>query len=332
MTTLKIGTRGSALAMYQTNLVADKLRALHTDIEIEIVQIKTSGDWKPSHGETRLSEAAGGKGLFAKEIEQALLEGEIDCAVHSMKDMPSFLPETLMLDCVLPPGDERDALILTEALRGKVKNLDDLPKGAVVGTSSTRRASYILHSRPDIKIVPIRGNVPTRLAKVREQKMADATILACAGLERLGLSSEIDYIFDTQTEMMPAVCQGIICVETRKGDKKTRNIIAALNCHHTAIRASAARGALKALDGSCQTPIGVRTDYQDDVLDIQLAVLSLDGQEKFEEYVSADSINTTEAAHDLGFALGQAVRAQLPEHILRPDDGIPASKITHIDE
>ncbi|PZO86581.1 MAG: hydroxymethylbilane synthase, partial [Micavibrio aeruginosavorus] len=191
---LKIGTRGSPLALLQTEMVEGALKARLPDLQIERVVIRTTGDWKPEQGEKRLSEAEGGKGLFAREIELALLDRTIDCAVHSLKDMPSFLPEGLALDHMLERADPRDAFICH-----KVSSYMDLPQGAVVGTSSLRRQAFLLAKRPDLKIVPIRGNVQTRLAKLAEGQV-DATYLAMAGLDRLGISG--DFIHPVSMEDM----------------------------------------------------------------------------------------------------------------------------------
>jgi len=157
---LRIGTRGSKLALVQVDMVSALLRQHRPDLHIEIIKILTSGDWKPADGETRLSETEGGKGQFSKEIEQALLDGDIDCGVHSMKDMESFLPEGLALDHMLPREDARDAF-----LSNAYRNIRDMPSGAVIGTSSVRRQAVILEKRPDLVLVPLRGNVPTRIEK-----------------------------------------------------------------------------------------------------------------------------------------------------------------------
>jgi len=305
---LRIGTRGSKLAMTQTGMVRDLLRRHHPGLETEIVEILTSGDWHPSHGETRLSEAEGGKGLFAKEIETALLDRRIDCGVHSMKDMPSFLPPGLILEHVLPREDARDAF-----LSNKYKSLSALPKGATVGTASTRRAAVILAARPDLKIVPLRGNVPTRIEKLRAGK-ADAIILALAGLKRLGLEHEIAAIIETE-EMLPAACQGIVGIELRGDDADCRRAFDALHCRETGLRAAAERAALQVLNGSCKTPIGAYSTIEGGRMTLRVSVLSLDGREKYEETKTA-AVATDAQASALGAETGNILKERVPPALL----------------
>ena len=305
---LRIGTRGSKLAMIQTGMVREELRRCHPTLETEIVEILTSGDWQPAHGETRLSETLGGKGLFAKEIQAALLAGRIDCGVHSMKDMPSFLPQGLILEHVLPREDARDAF-----LSNKYKTLADLPQGATVGTSSTRRASMILAVRPDLKIVPLRGNVPTRIEKLRAGK-ADAIILALAGLKRLGLEHEIASIIEI-AEMLPAACQGIVGIEMRGDDVRRREIFDALHCGETGLRAAAERAALQTLNGSCQTPIGAYSAIENGRMALRVAVLSLDGRQRYEETKTAPVATDAQAAA-LGAEIGNILKERVPPALL----------------
>ncbi len=313
--TIKIGTRGSALALVQAEMVCAGFREHHPDVSCEIVEIRTSGDWKPEHGETRLSEADGGKGLFAKEIEAALIRGDIDCAVHSMKDMPAGLPDGLILDCVLPRADVRDAVILNGRWRGRVDSLDALPKDTVVATSSTRRAAFVLNKRPDLSVTPIRGNVPTRIDKVRGQDMADATILAYAGLERLRLQDDVDFILDPQTDMIPAACQGAVCIEVREEDRALRDLLKPLNCPESDICAMAERAALQILDGSCKTPIGAYAMLDGQTLDLVVAVLSLDGTEIYKEQITA-SVTGRADAIAAGAACGRKLKQVVPDHCL----------------
>lgn len=244
--TLRIGTRGSPLALWQANETKRRLAAVFPGLALEIVPIKTTGD---RIQDRNLSEA-GGKGLFTKEIEEALLAGTIDVAVHSMKDVPTWLPEGLGIVALLEREDPRDALIA----RGAAKSLADLPKGCTVGSSSLRRAAQLKAKRPDIKLVEFRGNVETRLAKL-EQGVADATFLALAGLKRLGRADAVSAILEP-SEMLPAVAQGAIGLEARLADTATREKLAALDhaATHDAVRAE--RGLLERLDGSCRTPIG----------------------------------------------------------------------------
>jgi hydroxymethylbilane synthase len=243
---LRIGTRGSPLALWQANETKRRLSLAFPGLALEIVPIKTTGD---RIQDRNLSEA-GGKGLFTKEIEEALLAGTIDVAVHSMKDVPTWLPEGLGIVATLEREDPRDALIARQG----AKSLADLPRGCTVGSSSLRRAAQLRAKRPDIRVIDFRGNVDTRLAKL-EQGLADATFLALAGLKRLGREDAVSAVLDP-SEMLPAVAQGAIGLEARLADTRTREKLAALD-HlptHDAVRAE--RGLLERLDGSCRTPIG----------------------------------------------------------------------------
>ncbi|WP_425069137.1 hydroxymethylbilane synthase [Reyranella sp.] len=243
---LRLGTRGSPLALTQTGLVRDALAkavpALAAPGAIEIVAIKTTGDVIQDRP---LSEA-GGKGLFVKEIEEALLQGRIDAAVHSMKDMPIAQPPGLAIAAFLPREDARDVLIADLA------RIDDLPQGAIVGTSALRRKALLLHRRPDLQIVTLRGNVDTRLAK-RAAGTVQATILALAGLKRLGKTGVGTAI--PESEMLPAVGQGAVCIEARENDAQTRGWLAAIDHEPTAVCVRAEHAMLVVLDGSCRTPI-----------------------------------------------------------------------------
>ena len=243
---LRLGTRGSPLALTQTGLVRDALAkavpALAAPGAIEIVAIKTTGDVIQDRP---LSEA-GGKGLFVKEIEEALLQGRIDAAVHSMKDMPIAQPPGLAIAAFLPREDARDVLI------ADLTRIDDLPQGAIVGTSALRRKALLLHRRPDLQIVTLRGNVDTRLAK-RAAGTVQATILALAGLKRLGKTGVGTPI--PEAEMLPAVGQGAVCIEARENDAQTRGWLAAIDHEPTAVCVCAEHAMLVVLDGSCRTPI-----------------------------------------------------------------------------
>jgi hydroxymethylbilane synthase len=244
--TLRIGTRGSPLALWQAEETKRLLSAAFAGLNIEIRVYKTTGD---RIQDRNLSEA-GGKGLFTKEIEEALLAHEVDLAVHSMKDVPTYLPEGLGIVAVLQREDPRDALIA----RDGAASLAALPNGATVGTSSLRRAAQLRAKRPDIRIVEFRGNVDTRLEKLKNG-VADATFLALAGLKRLGKASVVSAILEPG-EMLPAVAQGAVGIECRLNDKRTRDYLAAIDhpVTHDAVRAE--RGLLERLDGSCRTPIG----------------------------------------------------------------------------
>ena len=301
---IKIGTRGSALALFQARLFADLLQRADAAVEAEIVEIKTSGDWKPSQGEQRLSEAQGGKGQFAREIEHALTSGVIDCGVHSMKDMPSFLPDGLVIDHILPREDPRDAFLCNQ---GGV--LDDLPHGAVVGTASMRRQSFLLARRPDLKIVPFRGNVPTRIAKLRDGQV-DATLLAVAGLKRLDLLHESAAILQPEI-MLPAAGQGAIGIEIRAGDTHLHGVLDAVHCRESGLCVFAERAALQILDGSCHTPIGAYATIAGDVLSLRVAVGALDGQPVFSDSEES-AVRSRAEAEALGAALGERLKARLP--------------------
>lgn len=246
-TPLRIGTRGSPLALAQANEVRDRLSDAH-DLPagaFEIVVIKTTGD----RVQDRPLGEIGGKGLFTKEIEEALLDGSIDIAVHSMKDMPVDQPDGLVLGCFLPREDVRDGF-----LSWKFAGLNELPAGAVVGTSSLRRRAQVLYRRSDLNVVEFRGNVQTRLRKL-DEGVAQATFLAVAGLNRLG-RHDIPLTPVPVEEMLPAVAQGAIGVEQRRDDRVTTPLLAAINDGATALRLAAERAFLAGLDGSCQTPIG----------------------------------------------------------------------------
>lgn len=245
-TNLRIGTRGSPLALAQAYETRDRLVAAHglSEADIEIVVIKTSGD---KILDRPLSEV-GGKGLFTKEIEEALFRNEIDLAVHSMKDLETELPDGLALGAVLPREDVRDAFISL-----KHGSLGDLPAGAKVGSSSLRRRAQLKNRRPDLEVVEFRGNVQTRFAKL-EAGVADATFLACAGLKRLGQDDKITNPIETD-EMLPAVAQGAIAIEIRGGDARVADLLAPLNHAATEICVAAERAFLAKLDGSCRTPI-----------------------------------------------------------------------------
>lgn len=237
--------------MVQANMVRDGLAKVRPDLETEIVTILTSGDWKSSDGEVRLSS----KELFTKEIEQALLDGTIDCAVHSMKDVDSHMPEGLVVNHVLPREDVRDCLLFSNDLREKIESVSDIPEGAVIGTASVRRQAYFESTRPDLKFEVLRGNVGTRIEKVRGGQV-DATFLAMAGLKRLGLEGEVDLILEPEA-CVPAACQGIVGIQTRESDDRAQAYLSVLNCQKTLLVMVAERAVLNVIDGDCHTPIGV---------------------------------------------------------------------------
>jgi hydroxymethylbilane synthase len=269
---LKLGTRGSRLALIQAGLVRDALAsavpALAAPDAIEIVAIRTTGD---AIQDRPLSEA-GGKGLFVKEIEEALLARRIDAAAHSMKDMPTAQPPGLAITAFLPREDARDVLIA-----GDVGRITDLRQGAIVGTSALRRRAQLLHRRPDLQIVNLRGNVDTRLAK-REAGVVEATLLALAGLKRLGMVHVGTPV--PEDEMLPAVGQGAVCIECRAEDASVRAWLAAIDHRPTATCVAAEHAMLAVLDGSCRTPIaGHAILAPDGALHLRGLIVKPDGSE-----------------------------------------------------
>ena len=267
---LRLGTRGSPLALAQAAEAKARLAAAHVALgapdAIEIVPIRTSGD-RPSQ---RPLAEEGGKGLFTKEIEEALLAGAIDLAVHSLKDMQTSLAGGLAIACCLAREDPRDALIAKNARR-----IADLAPGAIVGTASVRRKAQLLYLRPDLAIVPLRGNVGTRLRKLADGECA-ATVLAVAGLKRLGRADCIGAAIPPE-EMLPAAGQGVIAIETRAEDARVRDLLAAIDHGATSACARAERALLAALDGSCQTPIAALATLVGDRLALDAMVIRPDG-------------------------------------------------------
>ncbi|MGB8274045.1 MAG: hydroxymethylbilane synthase, partial [Alphaproteobacteria bacterium] len=272
---LRIGTRGSPLALAQTREVHERLSRAHPQLAepgaIETRIIRTSGDKVTDRALAEI----GGKGLFTKEIEEALLAFEIDLAVHSMKDVPTWLPPGLEIVCLLAREDPRDAFFAPG-----VSAISGLPEGAKVGTASLRRQAQILAQRPDVRVVTFRGNVQTRLRKLAEGQV-DATVLALAGLKRLGLTDAPAAILSTE-EMLPAVGQGAIGIECRSADERVRTLLAALNDEATRIRVTAERALLGALDGSCRTPIAALAEMEgQDRLHLRALLALPDGSKLF---------------------------------------------------
>ena len=265
---LRIGTRGSPLALWQAHEVRRCLMAawdLHEDA-FAVVVIKVMGD----QIQDRALKDIGGKGLFTREIEDALLDCGVDIAVHSMKDMPTLQPEGLMLDCYLPREDVRDGFVSPS-----VAQLGDLPVGAVVGSSSLRRRAQLLVRRPDLKLVEFRGNVQTRMRKL-EEGVAAATFLAMAGLNRLGMAHMARGAIEVD-EMLPAVAQGAIGIERRVGDARAEALLAGIHHGPTGLRLAAERAFLLRLDGSCQTPIAGLAVIDGDQIWLRGEILRPDG-------------------------------------------------------
>ena len=298
---LRIGTRASKLALAQAEMLRLSLTRMHPHATIEIVPMTTAGD-REAH--KKLSDW-GYKGLFTKELEDALLTNDIDLAVHSMKDMPSALPEGLVIAAMLPRADVRDAWISP-----KYASLDELEKGATVGTSSARRAAQLLHARPDVNIVPFRGNVETRLRKL-EEGIASATFLAAAGLKRLGLESHIKSYIPAET-FLPAVAQGAIGVECKSARPDIRAMLAMIDHTPTSICVNAERAMLHVLDGSCRTPIAGLAELQDGMLTLRGEVLSLDGKIRHADWVKGEA----SAAESLGAELGARLKKRAGPELL----------------
>ena len=271
---LRIGTRGSPLSLAQAHEVRARLAAampeLSANCVLQVVAIKTTGDSVTA----RALADIGGKGLFSKEIDTAQLDGRIDIAVHSAKDLETRLADGIELSAVLEREDPRDAIICRDA-----PGLDGLTPGAIVGTASLRRQAQILHRRPDLKVALIRGNVQTRLSKL-EAGECDATLLALAGLNRLGLANVATEVLDPEV-LLPAVAQGAIGITCRIGDRRAAECIAAINHADSMTRVTAERAMLEALDGSCRTPIGGLATLEGDRLTLRGLVAREDGSDLF---------------------------------------------------
>jgi len=291
---LRLGTRGSPLALTQAGMVRQALAKAHgIDPErIAVEVIRTSGD----RIQDRPLADAGGKGLFTKEIEEALSAGAIDLAVHSSKDMPTVLPAGLELSAFMAREDPRDAFISRKA-----KSIADLPHGATIGTASLRRQAMMKRLRPDLRIVPLRGNVETRLRKL-DEGVADATLLALAGLKRLGLAEAATAILDVG-EFLPAVGQGAIGIETRADDTRTRELLAAINHADTFNALACERAFLAVLDGSCRTPIGGHATIASGRIRFRGMIIKPDGSEAFETTREGDISDAEKLGADAGAEL-----------------------------
>jgi hydroxymethylbilane synthase len=301
MNPLRIGTRGSPLALWQARHVADRLRPLVAPRAVELVEIETSGD---RFREATLAQI-GGDGVFTKEIQRALLAGAVDVAVHSLKDLPTTVVPGLTLAAVPVRGPTGDAFV-----SHKHRCFDELPMGAVVGTSSLRRRSQALHRRPDLNLVNLRGNVETRLRKLGEQGL-EAIILAEAGLLRLGLESAITELLDPQW-MLPAVGQGALGLECRADDAVTLGLLDRLNdwpTHHAVL---AERALLRALGGGCLLPLGAVSRAEGDRLLLRAAVLSPDGRQR----IAAEHSGAADNAEAVGQQLAQMMLASGARELL----------------
>ena len=297
---LRLGSRGSKLALWQAEFVRAEVER-RTGGKVEIVRIKTTGDMILDVPLARV----GGKGLFVKEIEEALLSGSVDLAVHSMKDVPTDLPEELEIVAITKREDPRDAF-----LSNKVKRFEDLPKGARVGTSSLRRQTQLLCLRPDLVVVDNRGNLDTRIRKMEEGKF-DAIILAAAGLRRLGWEGKISQVLSTEMSL-PAIGQGALGIETRRKDTETRAAVAFLNDRDTGFAVRAERGFLKKLEGGCQVPIAAYGRTDGDAIFIEGMVGRPDGS----EILRGDARGTVADPEALGVELAEMLLARGAKRIL----------------
>ena len=288
-----VGTRGSNLALVQTNWVVDQLKKANPDVEFEVKIIKTKGDLIKDLPLDKI----GDKGLFVKEIEKSLLDKEIDMAVHSMKDMPSYLPKGLKFASSPKREDPRDVLIFKEGY----KSIEDLPKGAKIGTGSKRRKYQLLKHRPDLEIVPIRGNIETRIKKIETENL-DGVVLAASGLKRAGLEEKIDYYIPTDI-MLPAPAQGILALEIRENDEETESIINSIKDDTTKVQIDAERGFLIGVNGSCHIHMGAYCDIDGDK--IKLTGLYGDGDGK--KIIIQSQEGTIEDAPKIGYELAKSV-------------------------
>ncbi len=286
---LIIGTRQSLLALWQSNHIASLLRRQYPDCQVTLKKIVTKGD--------RILDVPlaqiGGKGLFTKEIETELLDGTIDLAVHSLKDMPTVLPEGLCLTAITTRANVGDAFV-----SNKYASFSQLPQGAVLGTSSLRRKAQLLAVRPDLRIVDLRGNVDTRLRKLDEGQM-DAIILAAAGLERLGHADRIKEIIPPSV-CLPAVGQGALAIECRSDNQEVREMLAFLNDLPTRQATDAERAFLGLIEGGCQVPIGVHAEVNADTVAIEAVIASLDGSTVLRSNISGPAADAAELGRQLG--------------------------------
>jgi len=303
---MKLGSRGSPLAMTQARQVAQELARLMGETP-SIESFVTSGD---RIADRRLQEA-GGKGLFTKELDEALLDRRIDAAVHSLKDLPTSMPDGIALAAIPSREDQRDAFISPKA-----RDLKSLRPGAVVGTASLRRQAQALYLRPDLKVVTLRGSVETRLRRIEEGQM-DATFLALAGLTRMGLQAHAASLVEVE-DMPPAPGQGALAITCRAGDTKTCDLLARLNDPSLEIAIAAERGFLEALDGSCRTPIGALARLKGDQLRFLGEVLTPDGKKRWRRKETATlGADAKNDAARLGRKLGKEIRAEAGETFIQ---------------
>ncbi|MDE2842293.1 MAG: hydroxymethylbilane synthase [Chloroflexota bacterium] len=288
---VRVGTRASALARLQTDIVLEQLRPLHPDLEFQVVTVTTHGD-----ANATAPLAGMGLGVFVKEIEQQLLSGQLDMAVHSLKDMPTLLPDGLTLASLLPREDPRDVLVNVYGCP-----LEQLPQGTRVGTSSPRRQSQLLKRRPDLEVVPIRGNVETRLRKAGGEE-CEGAVLAAAGLLRLGLGDRITEYLSPQS-FVPPPGQGILAVETRAGDDRMVGILKTIDHASTRYAATAERAFLERLGGGCQVPVGAYAQSDGDLMNLTVFLGTPDGSQSFQAKVRGLTRSPHQLAADAHLAL-----------------------------
>lgn len=300
---LVVGTRSSQLALWQADFVIGELQKKYPDLTIEKRLMTTKGDKILNAPLAKI----GGKGLFTKELEVAMLEGEIDIAVHSLKDMPVVVPEGLIITAITKRADAGDALVSE-----RYNSLAELPQGAKVGTSSLRRKAQLLHARPDLHIEDLRGNVNTRLKKLHDENF-DAAILACAGLKRLGFEDRIREVLP-KSMCLPAVGQGALAIEARESDAETRDLLEFLNDTGTRACTEAERGFLATVEGGCQVPVGVyAVPAEDDRLKVEAIIASLDGKTLLRDSVEGSATE----ARELGISLANKLLDMGGREILR---------------
>ena len=298
---LKIGTRGSQLALFQANWVKDRLVQAHPDLQVTLIKIKTTGDKIQDAPLAKI----GGKGLFVKEIEEALLQERIDLAVHSIKDVPTEFPEGLHLSVITKREDPRDVLISKDG-----KPLKDLLQGAKIGTSSLRRQAQLLHFRSDLELIPLRGNLDTRLKKLKTMNL-DAIVLALAGVRRLGFEKQITEIIPPEVSL-PAIGQGALGIETRMADQEVESRIRLLNDRDSSIAINAERAFLKKLEGGCQVPIDAFARIVGTTLQIDGLVGTIDGKRLIRHHVEGP----IEKAESLGVELAEILLGEGAKEIL----------------
>ena len=302
---LVVGTRSSQLALWQADFVIGELAKKYPELVVEKRLMTTKGDKILNAPLAKI----GGKGLFTKELETAMLEGEIDIAVHSLKDMPVVVPEGLVITAITQRADPGDAFVSS-----KYESFQQLPAGAKVGTSSLRRKAQLLHARPDLQIEDLRGNVNTRLRKMEEENF-DGIILACAGLKRLGFGDKIRQVLP-QTMCLPAVGQGALAIECRQTDKETRELLEFLNDRCTRLCTEAERGFLATVEGGCQVPVGVHAVSAEAGIRVEAVIASLDGSTLLRDALEAEVKNAQEA-RAVGVNLAEKLLARGGREILR---------------